>query len=686
MKKNLTRCLMAALLSVCAASQAYADGGFDIRQFYSIAGTQGVFSVESSKTLGHLKYDINLMNDYANTPLRFYAGNDEAKLEHLVTMNLSVALGILDVLEVGIAAPFIPYEKYNNVWTDQINNGDDIAAETGWMGDLQVRVKGTILKREKYHGFGMGIGAIISMPTGKSEALLGEYPIWGRPYLTFDYEIGPVEMMLNTGFTIRPTTNFIDYTNTHAFNYGFGLIYHVVPGWFDLKGEIYGETPLGGEALNDNQNQAEYLLGLKVLTPIGLNITAGAGAGIDNAVKNPKYRVLFGLEFSPVHTDTDGDGILDYKDKCPNTAGSEEFFGCTDPDSDHDSWCDPWIESEDLASLFSCKRTDECPDIEGLDDFNGCPVPDSDNDHWCDPWVIDPAIAEKYACRIADECPNHTGIDEFNGCPNPDTDGDHWCDAWIEDPALSNRFECRMSDKCPDLQGIDDFSGCPNADSDADGICSSFVEDLGLYDLYFCSGNDKCPDQPEDFDDFQDDDGCPDPDNDHDGICDSWVAEQGLLDKYSNLCRGLDQCPNEPEIINGVKDDDGCPDKGKQLVFVLEDKIEIKDKIYFDNNKATIKKKSNALLDQIALSILANPDIKHVSIEGHTDDTGKYEHNIVLSRQRAQAVVDYLISKGVASERLSAIGYGPDKPLDPAKTKKARALNRRVEFVITERK
>ena len=287
---------------------------------------------------------------------------------------------------------------------------------------------------------------------------------------------------------------------------------------------------------------------------------------------------------------------------------------------------------------------------------------------------------------MSDECPNNAGSELFNGCPNPDTDGDKWCDGWIEDEALANRFECRMTDKCPLLQGTDEFNGCPNADTDADGICSPFVEELGLSDLYFCSGNDKCPNEPEDFDNFEDEDGCPDPDNDHDGICDPWVSDQGLLDKYAHVCRGADQCPNEAEIINGVKDDDGCPDKGKQIVFVLEDKIEIKDKIYFDNNKATIKKKSNSLLDQIAQSILANPGIKHISVEGHTDDTGKYEHNIVLSRQRAQAVVDYLIGKGIASERLSAIGYGPDKPLDPAKTSKARALNRRVEFVITDRK
>ena len=113
---------------------------------------------------------------------------------------------------------------------------------------------------------------------------------------------------------------------------------------------------------------------------------------------------------------------------------------------------------------------------------------------------------------------------------------------------------------------------------------------------------------------------------------------------------------------------------------------EIRDKIYFDNNRTTIKKKSYSLLDQVAHTILANPKITKLTVEGHTDDTGSYEHNLTLSRGRAQAVVDYLITQGISPDRLSAIGYGPDKPLDPAKTKKARALNRRVEFVITEKK
>ena len=690
MNHRFNRCILAALLSVCVSSQAYAEG-FDVRQFYSIAGSEGVFSVESSKTLEHLGYDIKLMTDYANTPLKLsYEGDDtdNARLAHLVSMNLSAAIGVLNFLEVGVSVPFVAYEHYNKYYQyySAIPETGIPKAETGVLGDVQVRAKGTILKREDYSGFGLGAGVILSMPTGKQSALIGDVSMWGRPYITLDYEIGPVEMMLNAGFTFRKKAEFIDYTSSHGFNYGFGINYHAVKDWLDIKGEIYGETPMSKKATQGRYQAAEFLLGPKLITPIGLNLTAGAGAGIGDGTKNPRYRVLFGIEYQPANKDTDGDGIYDRNDACVDLPGVEEFEGCPAPDSDGDKWCDPWLTSEELAAKFDCRMTDECPNDAGIDEFSGCPMPDTDADGWCDAWITDPEIAAKFNCKMTDECPDVAGVDDFSGCPNPDTDKDKWCDPWITDQAIADKYACKMSDRCPELAGDDEFSGCPTGDKDADGLCDPFVEELGLFELYFCAGTDKCPDVAEDFDDFEDEDGCPDPDNDHDGICDPWVAEQGLLEQYAQYCRGTDQCPAEPETINGYKDDDGCPDKGKQVVFVLDDKIEIKDKIYFDNNKATIKKKSNSLLNQIAASILANPDIKHLSVEGHTDDTGKYEHNIVLSRQRAQAVVDYLIKQGVPAEKLSAVGYGPDRPLDPAKTSKARALNRRVEFLITERK
>ncbi len=674
---------MAALLSLCVCSQANAEG-FDVRQFYTIQGSEGVFSVESSKTLEHLDYDVKAMMDYANTPMQFESAEGyNAKLEHLLSLNLSGAIGILGFLEAGISLPFVPYESYNEDF-DYIP--ERVAKpETGIFGDMQVRVKGTILKREDYSGFGLGAGVIFSIPTGKQDALIGDVSLWGRPYIVADYEIGPVEMMLNAGFTFRKKAEYLDYTSSHGFNYGFGVNYHAIPDWLDVKGEIYGETPMSDKATEGHHQAAEFLLGAKVKTPIGVHVTAGAGAGIGDGTKNPKYHVLFGVEYQPANKDTDGDGIYDRKDVCPDVPGVEEYEGCPVPDTDSDGWCDSWLESEELAQKFGCVMTDVCPAEAGVDEFEGCPVPDTDLDGWCDAWITDQVLADRFGCQMSDACPSVAGGAEFSGCPNPDTDNDKWCDAWITDQALADRFACKMTDRCPEQSGEDEFSGCPNADADADGLCAPFVEELGLFELYFCSGTDKCPDAPEDFDNFEDEDGCPDADNDSDGFCDSWVSEQGLSKQYENVCRGIDMCPMEPETINGVKDDDGCPDKGKQLVVVHEDKLEIKDVIYFDNNKATIKKKSNVLLNQIAATILANPNIKHITVEGHTDDTGKYEKNIVLSRQRAQSVVDYLVKKGVSMDRLNAVGYGPDRPLDPSKTSKARALNRRVEFVITER-
>lgn len=697
MRFHVYRSGLCAIFSCCLASQAYADG-FDIRQFYPIAGSEGVFSVESSQTMSHLVYDIKLMVDYENTPLvlSMSSQREAAKLEHLTTMTLSSAVGILDFLEVGVSIPFTVYERFNAVYRAE-EGGLLPETETGVIDDIQVRVKGTILKRDHYHGFGLGVGAILSLPTGNEKSLTGDGWIWGRPYLVADWEIGPVELMINAGLTFRKKSTFLFYEMSHGFNYGFGVNYHVVKDWLDLKGEIFGETPMSSKASegfgtsdDDEEPHAryqsvEYLLGLKLKTPIDLQLTAGAGGGIGAGTRNPKYHVLFGIEYAPSHRDADGDGVDDQSDLCPTLAGSAAYEGCPEPDSDGDKWCDPWVTTDELAQRLGCRFTDICPDLEGVDDFEGCPDPDSDLDGWCEPWVTSQDIADRFGCQMTDECPIFPGEDAFKGCENPDTDGDGWCDPWILDGEMAQQFQCKLTDRCPELPGSDEYSGCPEADEDGDGLCAPFVDELGIYDIFFCSGRDLCPTQTEDFDDFEDDDGCPDPDNDHDGICDPWVEEQGLLDDYADICRGVDKCPNEAETINGVKDSDGCPDTGKQIVIVHEDKIEIKEKIFFATNKATIQKQSHSLLDQLTATILANPDIKHLSVEGHTDDTGSYERNLVLSRQRAQAVVDYLVKHGIASERLSAVGYGPDRPIDPSKTPQARALNRRVEFVITER-
>jgi outer membrane protein OmpA-like peptidoglycan-associated protein len=279
---------------------------------------------------------------------------------------------------------------------------------------------------------------------------------------------------------------------------------------------------------------------------------------------------------------------------------------------------------------------DHCPDEpEDYDDFedkDGCPEPDNDRDG-----ILD----------VDDKCPNEpenkNGYQDEDGCPDSQTldrDGDG-----IPDD----------QDACPDdpedFDNFEDKDGCPEPDNDKDGILDT---------------EDVCPNDPEDKDDWEDKDGCPDPDNDKDRI----------LDKD-------DKCPNEPETYNGKDDEDGCPDRG--LAVRTDTGIEILDKIYFETNKAIIKPVSYPILDAVAATMNGNPDILLLEIQGHTDERNTNEYNLKLSQDRAEAVKQYLIDKGVDAKRLTPRGYGEEKPIDPGHNEAAWSKNRRVEFVILKR-
>jgi OOP family OmpA-OmpF porin len=286
---------------------------------------------------------------------------------------------------------------------------------------------------------------------------------------------------------------------------------------------------------------------------------------------------------------------------------------------------------------------------------------------------------------IDDACPDVPGKPEFRGCPDTDGDG-------IPDP----------EDACPLQPGPKETQGCPVAkDTDGDGI----PDDI-----------DRCPLDPEDKDGFQDEDGCPDPDNDGDGIVDRLDAcpndpgpleNQGcpIMDRDGDgVPDNEDKCPDVP----GPKENQGCPDTDRDgdgipdrldkcpdkfgpppdgcprlytLLEVKKEKIEIKQQVHFATAKFRVLPDSFKLLDQVAQVLKDFPKMR-VSIEGHTDNVGGEAANMRLSQRRAEAVQDYLVSKGISPTRLQAIGYGPTKPIASNKTAKGKGLNRRTEFRI----
>jgi OOP family OmpA-OmpF porin len=224
-----------------------------------------------------------------------------------------------------------------------------------------------------------------------------------------------------------------------------------------------------------------------------------------------------------------------------------------------------------------------------------------------------------------DKCPDTPGVPEYDGCPIPDSDGDG-----ILDP----------DDKCPDTPGVPEYDGCPVPDTDGDGIPDD---------------RDGCPETPG----VEEYAGCPIPDSDGDGILDP-----------------DDKCPQEPETSNNYQDADGCPDEVPKEVEKFSGVIE---GIYFDTNKATIQPKSKPRLDNAVETLKKYPDLK-LEISGHTDDRGDDAHNMDLSRRRAEAVRDYLVTAGIDASRLKTRGAGESEPIDTNDTSKGRAKNRRIEF------
>ncbi len=263
---------------------------------------------------------------------------------------------------------------------------------------------------------------------------------------------------------------------------------------------------------------------------------------------------------------------------------------------------------------------------------------------WSMPYEAEPSDRDRDGI-IDDEdaCPDVAGVatgdPQTHGCPPPsDRDGDSIVD---------------VEDACPDVPGVatDDPAthGCPPpSDRDGDGI----IDD-----------EDACPDVAGVATGDPLTHGCPPPsDRDGDGIVD---------DK--------DACPDKAGVPNADPKKHGCP-----KAVVVGKQIKILERVEFDTAQATLRPESGSVLEAVLSVLNKHPEIKKVRVEGHTDNRGSRAYNRGLSQRRAAAVVGWLIKKGVDPSRLTAEGFGLDRPIDTNETSEGRQNNRRVEFHIVD--
>ena len=630
--------MVCALLVLCAMApmrteaQKLREGGFDLRLFRHAVDSKGLASVNGTDILGHKSYSFGLILDgaFRLVPYEGFKNDgtkrpEQARREHYLvdqvfTGVLHFNFGLFDKVVVGAQLPIIVVGGPNVTAPGAPGEPGDY--NLGASGGLDHQGIGNIVLQAKYR-----ILRMESAPIGLAAILQVGLPTGDAT--RFGAEPG-VALWPSVALGYRPLRRLrINAEVGYRLVTGEGATVHFARRTMPtgLVATAPMVTERGDRITYDDQVTFGAGFAARISPAVDF-IAEGYGNYIPTRGGSLATEVLGGFKIF-----VQENSYLLVAGSCGNACMPLDGFNQPEWRGILGFIFEPSIGDADGDGYKD--DVDACPqqpeDFDDFEDAEGCPDPDNDQDG-----ILD----------IDDECPlvpeDRDGDSDDDGCPegeNADRDGDGILDT-----------EDRCPDDPEDLDGFEDSDGCPDPDNDKDGILDK---------------DDLCPNNPEDKDGFEDKDGCPDPDNDADRI----------LDKS-------DSCPNDPETYNGFEDKDGCPDKGS--VIIEENQIVILEKIYFETDSAEIQKRSYPIIDAVAATLIGNPQITMIEIQGHADERSSDEYNIRLTRDRAAAVLEALVQRGVDRTRMRSAGYGERCPIDPAHNEPAWEKNRRVEFKILQ--
>jgi hypothetical protein len=515
-----------------SAAEAQTLPSIDARTWRPSTDPSAGLVLEPVATPGPGAWNVAALVNYTHHPITLRSGTGDVAfrpLELVLGADLVASIGIGTRAAIGASIPMAIYQDGSNRLPPAVHASGSVPSTA--LGDLGIHGKAAVISNEG-GGFGLGILANVTLPTGDRGSFLGEGSLTATARILAEYTLVVASAQASLGYTARTENRVWPDASVGGTTFGDVIPWTVgitlKPGVLKLDGEnrqrwdlsLHGwipATPVGPFGAGDpgSAKQTPILLNVSERILIGhsrdVYFVGGADFGLTNAVGVPAFRLIAGIGWAPREHDMDHDGVPDDLDQCP-----------------------------DLPE-----------DRDGFEDSDGCPDVDNDDD----------GILDK-----EDACPNVPGVEDpdpkKNGCPAGDQDGDGIPDA---------------DDACKTVKGVhsDDpqKNGCPNNDRDSDGVPNDI---------------DKCPDQPEDRDGFEDGDGCPDPDDDGDGIPDNADAcarapGEPSTDPTRNGCpntdkdgdtyeNDVDKCPLDAEVFNGVGDEDGCPDEGGKPLVVIDPK------------------------------------------------------------------------------------------------------------------
>ena len=393
---------MAVIAGLTAASAAQAQ---DIQGFKPAVGTWNYLSVDGGRITAPGSFRPTLYVNYARNPLVHHKANgsiDERVVENLTTFDLVLAVGLHERVELGLDVPF-GYGTGSPAFNIDTGAG---------LGDIRLLPKLVILGVNEPTGFGLGVVAPLSFPTGDESKGNSSRRFVATPKVVAEYRASTWSAALNAGYRWRPSDG-----DDEPLTVGSGIVYGAAGavnlGTASVQGivEFFGTRYQDVSVSEGGPTPLEALVGLRLFNDVGLSFTLGGGAGLIDDFGAPQFRVLSALAWTPAEReapmtlvqadgDRDGDGVRDSSDVCPDVPedrdGFEDVDGCPDLDNDHDGIVD---------------ADDKCPasaeDVDGFEDQDGCPDLDVDGDGIADAIDQCPRLAEV-----------HNGVDDADGCPD----------------------------------------------------------------------------------------------------------------------------------------------------------------------------------------------------------------------------------------------------------------------------
>lgn len=370
----------AALALVAAASDASAETGrFDAQTFRPSAAPRDLVMVRKSEIIGHVSPVVGLFSDLSFDPLILLDKSTNDTIDVVstrLTLTAMAGIGLWNWIDFTAALPIIAFQDGGNL--RKVGTEGEVKPQA--LGDLRLEAKLGLpflhRKDQVKSGFGAALYGNVNLPTGDVMAFAGDGVVTGGGGVILDYRFNfGLLVAANGGVWLRPDRQFASTRVGNMASFGVAAEMYVLQRYgISVMGEVFGYPSMVSFPEDPAQIPAEGLLGIRWQSKWGLTVTVGGSFGAACSFGAPGLRLWSSITFQPKSSreqqeinrlmekdslDPDKDGLIGESDHCPQAPGRPENFGCPDTDSDGDGVTDRDDKCPDLAS--NTRGKDGCP-------------------------------------------------------------------------------------------------------------------------------------------------------------------------------------------------------------------------------------------------------------------------------------------------------------------------------------